>query len=126
MIDVEKQITYWRDGSVEDWQVALELINLRRTRHGLFFAHLALEKMLKAHICRATADLAPRMHTLLRLAEGTGLAYSEEQRIFLARFDRYQIEGRYPDLLPPPPSQDVARAELKLAGELFQWLKRQL
>ncbi len=126
MIDVEKQITYWRDGAVEDWQVAGELINLRRTRHGLFFAHLALEKMLKAHICRATADLAPRIHTLLRLAERTGLAYSEEQRVFLARFDRYQIEGRYPDLLPPPPSPDVARTELKLAGELLQWLKRQL
>jgi HEPN domain-containing protein len=82
--------------------------------------------MLKAHICRATADLAPKIHTLLRLAERTGLAYSEEQRVFLARFDRYQIEGRYPDLLPAPPSQDVVRAELKLAGELFQWLKRQL
>jgi HEPN domain-containing protein len=67
-----------------------------------------------------------RRHTLLRLAERTGLAYSEEQRVFLARFDRYQIEGRYPDLLPPPPDKDVARAELKLAGELFQWLKRQL
>ena len=51
---------------------------------------------------------------------------SEEQRVFLARFDRYQIEGRYPDLLPPPPDQDVARAELRLAGELLQWLKHQL
>jgi len=89
MIDVEKQTTYWQTGAVEDWQVAVELINLGRTRHGLFFAHLALEKMLKAHICRATADLAPRIHTLLRLAERTGLAYSEEQRVFLARFDRY-------------------------------------
>ena len=126
MIDVDKHIAYWRDGAVEDWQVAVELINLRRTRHGLFFTHLALEKMIKAHICRATSDLAPRIHTLLRLADRTDLTYSEEQRVFLARFDRYQIEGRYPDLLPSPPSQDVAHSELKLAGELFQWLKRQL
>jgi len=126
MIDVEKQIAYWRDSAVEDWQVAGELINLGRTRHGLFFAHLALEKLLKAHICRATADLAPRIHTLLRLAERTGLAFSEEQRVFLARFDRYQVEGRYPDLLPLPPDQGAARAELKAAGELFQWLMHQL
>ena len=76
----------------------------------LFFAYLALEKLLKAHICRATADLAPRIHALLRLAERTGLAFSEEQRVLLARFDRYQVEGRYPDLLPAPPDQDVARA----------------
>ena len=88
MIDVEQQIAYWQAGAVEDWQVAGELINLRRTRHGLFFAHLALEKLLKAHICRATADLAPRIHTRLRLAERTGLAYGEGQRVFLARFDR--------------------------------------
>lgn len=126
MIDLEKQVAYWRDGAVEDWQVAVELVNLGRTRHGLFFAHLALKKLLKAHLCRATADLAPRIHTLLRLAEQTSLAFSEEQRIFMARFDRYQVEGRYPALLPAPPDQDAARAELKLAGELFQWLKHQL
>jgi hypothetical protein len=57
MIDVEKQIAYWRAGAAEDWQVAQELINLGRTRHGLFFAHL-LEKLLKAHVCRATRERA--------------------------------------------------------------------
>jgi len=51
---------------------------------------------------------------------------SEEQRSFLARFDRYQIEGRYPDLLPLPPSPDTARKELQQAEEVLQWLKRQL
>jgi hypothetical protein len=30
-----------------------------RTRHGLFFAHLALEKTLKAHVCRATNENWP-------------------------------------------------------------------
>lgn len=92
----------------------------------LFFVHLALEKLLKAPICRATADLAPRIHALLRLAERTGLAFSEQQRILLARFDRYQVEGRYPDLSPTPPDQGAARAELKAAGELFEWLMPRL
>ncbi len=123
MIDVEKQVAYWRNGAIEDWLVAVELVNMGHTRHGLFLAHLALEKMLKAHICRTTQDLAPRIHPLLRLAEHTGLALSDEQRTFLARFDRYQIEGRYPDLLPAPPSQEVARKELKRAEEVFEWLK---
>ncbi len=50
MIDIEKQIAYWRDGSIEDWQVAQELISNGRIRHGLFFAHLSLEKLLKAHV----------------------------------------------------------------------------
>ncbi len=69
MINIRKQINYWIEGAAEDWQVAQELANLGRTCHSLFFAHLALEKTLKANICRATNNLAPRMHALLRLAE---------------------------------------------------------
>ena len=53
MIDVEKQVAYWRASAAEDWQVTEELVSLGRTRHSLFFAHLALEKLLKAHVCRA-------------------------------------------------------------------------
>jgi len=126
MIDVEKHIAYWRIGAEEDWQVAIDLISMGRTRHGLFFAHLALEKMLKAHICQAAHDLPPRIHLLLRLAERTDLAWSEEQRVFLARFDRYQIEGRYPSVLPPAPDVEMARQELEQAKEVFEWLSHRL
>lgn len=126
MIDIDKQIAYWRAGAIEDWDVAVELVNLGRTRHGLFFAHLAFEKLLKAHVCRTTGDLAPRLHTLLRLAEQTDLTLSTEHTVFLARFDRYQVEGRYPDLLPAAPSVAVARAELARAQEVFEWLNQQL
>jgi len=73
-------------------------------------------------VCRVTRDLPPRIHQLLRLAERTGLAFSEEQRVFLARFDRYQIEGRYPDLLPPAPDVETARAEVGAAQEVLAWL----
>jgi HEPN domain-containing protein len=68
VIDIQKQVAYWREGAVEDWAVAQELVAADRPRHGLFFAHLALEKVLKAHICRDTGDLAPRVHNLVRLA----------------------------------------------------------
>ncbi len=54
MIDIEKQIAYWRKGASEDWHVAKQLVKSQQTRHGLFFAHLALEKLLKAHVCRHT------------------------------------------------------------------------
>ncbi|MEW5801581.1 MAG: hypothetical protein AB1847_05675 [bacterium] len=39
--------------------MARELIEHGRSRHGLFFAHLALEKVIKAHICRHTQEPAP-------------------------------------------------------------------
>jgi HEPN domain-containing protein len=91
MVNIDKQVKYWYTSALEDWEVASELIKLGHTRHGLFFAHLALEKMLKAHVCRTINDLAPRLHTLLRLAERTNLKLSEENMMFLARFDRYQM-----------------------------------
>ena len=125
-MDISRQIQYWRSGAIEDWEVAVELVNAGRTRHGLFFAHLALEKLLKAHVCRTTGDLAPRIHTLLRLAERTDLSVSEPQRLFLARFDQYQLEGRYPDMLPMAPDIETAGQELRQAQEMFEWLIQQL
>lgn len=95
-MDITRQVEYWRSGASEDWEVAAELVNTGRTRHGLFFAHLALEKLLKAHVCRTTDDLAPRIHALLRLAERTDLSVSERQRLFLARFDQYQFGRSLP------------------------------
>jgi HEPN domain-containing protein len=121
--DLAKQVTYWRSGSDEDIQVAHELVELDRTRHGLFFAHLALEKMLKAHVCRATLALAPKIHNLLRLAELAQVPVSAEQRSFLGRFNQYQLEGRYPDSVEYPLSKKRANNELVKAGEMLKWLK---
>jgi len=70
-------------------------------------------------------NLAPRIHTLLRLAELTKLNLSQDQLIFLARFDRYQIEGRYPDMLPPAPDVETTQQELKEARVMLEWLNAQ-
>ena len=125
-IEIQKQIDYWRDGSDEDWVVAEELIETERIRHELFFAHLALEKMLKAHVCRETEHLAPKIHNLVRLAKLSKLPFSKPHEIFLSRFDMYQLEGRYPDRLPAPPKKSEAKKELQTAREVRQWLKKQL
>jgi len=93
VINIQKQIQHWKNGAGEDWQVAQELVDLGRTRHSIFFAHLALEKTLKAHICQATGQLAPRIHPLLRLAERTRLKLSQEQLDFLARFAVISLKG---------------------------------
>jgi HEPN domain-containing protein len=69
MVDIKKHIVYWLEGSEEDWKVSIDLQKLGRTRHSLFFAHLSLEKLLKAHVCSYTGDLAPRIHNLVRLSE---------------------------------------------------------
>ena len=126
MINVEKHVKYWRDGATDDFAVAGELVTNGRIRHGLFFAHLALEKLLKALVCRNTGALAPKMHDLMRLSQISGLSMSQEQVTFLARFGRFQIEGRYPEVLDPEPSREHAEQDLRQVEELFSWLTTQL
>lgn len=126
MIDIEKQVAYWRSGASEDWQVATELIRRKRLRHGLFFAHLALEKVLKAHVCRHIKDLAPRMHNLVRLAELAELQLDEEQIDVLAEMNAFNLEGRYPEMLTPEPTVEEARRYISRAKEVYTWLTSQL
>jgi HEPN domain-containing protein len=64
----------------------------------LFFAHLVLEKLLKAHHVKDNAgDFSPRTHNLLLLSEQTGLSPSDEQLRIFSQMNQFQIEGRYPD-----------------------------
>ena len=126
MIDIDKQVTYWRNGAIEDWEVAQELVSKGRGRHGLFFAHLAIEKLMKAHVCRHTQDLAPRIHNLVRLAEMAALSLNQIQIDIIAEMNAFSIEGRYPDSLIAPLSQGEAQDYLSRAEEVYRWLMNQL
>ncbi len=126
MLDIEKQITFWRNGAQEDLTVAQELLERGRSRHGLFFLHLALEKLLKAHVCRQTRDLAPRLHNLVRLAELAELHLSERHQDTLAEMNPFAIAGRYPDTPFPLPTLEGARGYAHRAQEVFTCLMRLL
>jgi len=108
MADIGKQIAYWRSGAEEDWNVGRHLVSRGSLRHGLFFAHLAIEKTLKAHACRASGGPVPPIHNLVRLVEKAGVTLSEEQIGLLAEVNGFNIEGRYPQ--PTLPSPSVAEA----------------
>lgn len=125
-IDIDKQVAYWRASAEEDWDVGRSLVEKGKYRHGLFFLHLALEKVLKAHVCLTTKDFAPRIHSLRRLSALSGLSITEENADFLAAFERYDIAGRYPDTLSPPPTREEARSRQSTAQEVFTWLIHQL
>ena len=126
MINIKKQIDYWLNGAHEDWTVAKELIEKGHSRHGLFFGHLALEKLLKAHVCLYQQDLAPRIHNLIRLSELTGLSFNQDHIRLLAEMNAFNIECRYPESLTPAPTMREAKKYLKQAEEIFLWLIKQL
>jgi len=126
MIDINKQIVFWRQGASEDFDVARELILNKRMRHGLFFLHLALEKILKAHICKNINDIAPRIHNLTRLSEETSLTIEPHFINILAELNAFNIEGRYPVSNVMPVSQSEAMDFLMRAEEVYKWLMNQL
>lgn len=126
MVDVPKQIDYWRTSGDEDFSAAESLLEKGHLRHSLFFAHLAIEKMLKAHVMRQTKEIPTRIHNLIRLAEQARLKLDEEQKGFLREFGVYQLEGRYPDSVQIPVDSGFVRDEISRAREMLIWLKRQL
>lgn len=124
MINVDKQVAFWRQGAAEDWEVAGVLVERGSVRHGLFFAHLALEKALKALVCERTRELAPRLHNLLRLTELAELSLDPEHIDLLAEMNVFSLEGRYPDALSAPPTAEEARQVLAQAAEVIECLNK--
>ncbi|MBF0226732.1 MAG: HEPN domain-containing protein [Desulfobacterales bacterium] len=126
MINIDKQISHWKKGAEEDWEVANQLITSNKIRHGLFFLHLSIEKLIKAHVCRNINDISPRIHNLVRLAELSGISFGQTQNDLLAEMNPFNIEGRYPEMWGETLSREEADIFIKRAKELFEWLKNQL
>ena len=125
-MDVGKQVDYWKTGSNEDFAAAKSLLEKGHFRHSLFLAHLAVEKMLKAHVVRQTNDMPPRIHNLVRLAEMAALELEPAHDRFLREFNVYQLEGRYPDSEQVWLDLGAAKKEISTAGDMLAWLSKQL
>ncbi len=111
---------------MEDLKASQDLVQKKHIRQSLFFAHLALEKILKAHVCKQSKDLAPRTHNLLRLLEIINLPVDENDIFFLAEMNQYNIEGRYPEIYETLPSLKSAKKTVNKTSGVFKWLKNQL
>jgi HEPN domain-containing protein len=125
-VDIDRQIAYWRDGSDEDMDVAVMILEKGRIRHALFFIHLALERILKAHVVKTTRQIPPKIHDLLRLADQSGLSLTPQEREWLGRIQQYCLAGRYPEFTTRLPARAEADAEMEKAREVLTWLKNQL
>lgn len=126
MIDIKKQIAFWKNSATEDWSVAKQLVNSGTVRHGLFFVHLTIEKLLKALICKNSHNLAPRIHNLSRLAGLAGIALNSDQVDLLAEINTFHIEGRYPESFVTIPSNEEALNYIVRVEKVYSWLMNQL
>ena len=125
-MDINKQIEYWRSGAVNDIDTAELLIKNNKLLHGLFFCHLVIEKIIKAHVVKASKNVPPKSHNLNWLLEKTDLKLNNEDKDFIGILMNYQLEGRYPQYYPPPPSYKIAYEYLSKTKELLSCLKNKL
>jgi len=125
-LDVAKQIAYWRLGAEDALGAAELLIVGGRYHFGLFFLHLALEKILKAIVVQQTGDVPPKSHDLLLLAHRAGLNPPAQILLVFGEFQEYCMAGRYPSLRGPAADDTLANRERLRAWETYTWLQQQL
>jgi HEPN domain-containing protein len=123
-MDIEKQVQYWRDSVIDDIESVDALFKAKKVNQGLFFAHLSVEKALKAIVCRETGEHAPYTHNLDRLAKLSNLELSEDQIQILAQVSPYNLRGRYSIPATPLLTMKEAREITSKVRKLVKWLNK--
>jgi len=100
MMTKQKHIDYWVNTAAEDWITVDAMFATKRYLHCLFWAHLVLEKLAKAHwVKNHTEDIPPKVHNITYLLEESGIDLGIDKMDFLIQYNRFQLSGRYPDYL---------------------------
>lgn len=91
-------IKYWMISAGRDWRAVVKMLEAKTYIHALFFMHLVLEKLIKAHWVKDNPENhPPRTHNLVNLCEQTKLEVTSEEHDFLRIMNDFQLESRYPE-----------------------------
>ena len=98
MMTKAQHIAYWVEASNKDWEAIQDMYKAKTYIYALFFAHLCLEKLLKAHWVKDNdGNIPPKIHFLLTILDYTKMQLTKEDKAFLGIMNQFQLEGRYPD-----------------------------
>ena len=125
-MDFQKIKAYWIEEATESLQVTRHLYEKKDYSYSLFFAHLAVEKILKAIYISRKNEHAPYIHNLQRLAELSDIQLSDEQRDALIKITTFNLESRYPDekrSFRKKCTEEFTKKEIEETEEIFKWLK---
>ncbi len=93
----DEHIKYWIKSSEQDMDTAKYLISGKRWIHGLFFCHLAIEKLCKAvWVKNNEQNIPPKTHNLLKLLTESRIDYDDVTLDTLNKLNEFQLDGRYP------------------------------
>ena len=94
----KEHIDYWIETAKRDWRTTQHMLKSKDYVPALFFGHLVLEKLLKAHWVKDNEqNHPPKIHNLISLADKITYPFTDEELIFMSRMNDFQLEGRYPD-----------------------------
>lgn len=94
----EDIINYWLKSALLDWERVESMYINNDIVGSLFFVHLSLEKILKAHwVKHNTKDIPPKTHNLSILYIQCNLDLIKDDVLFLEGVNAFNLEARYPD-----------------------------
>ena len=80
----DEHIKYWIDIAEKDWDIAQKLYSTKDFVYCLFFAHLVIEKISKAHWVKCNQDnFPPKVHNVVYLLDQSTVQLDNEQTDFL-------------------------------------------
>jgi len=93
--DVEKVYQYWLSSSDSDYDVMLNLFQLRNYNWALFLGHIVLEKLIKAYFVKKSGTHAPYSHDLRLLAKKCEIEFPHSMALQLDVITSFNINARY-------------------------------
>jgi HEPN domain-containing protein len=122
-------IHYWIKSSDEDFEVMIDLFNLKKYSYALFFGHLVIEKLLKANYVKNNGIDIPRIHDLEKLANSAGLKLTEKHANELQDITKFNIGVRYDDYKKTfykKCTDKFTEENIKSINGLRKWLKKKI
>ncbi|MGB9887141.1 MAG: HEPN domain-containing protein [Moorellales bacterium] len=121
------EVENWLAGSEYDLETARALLRSRRYLYAIYFAHLAVEKALKAAIVKHVGQPPPKSHNLVLLAKEARLEVGEEAASFLGELNAVAGTARYPEDIEKALSAypgPVAKEYVKRARRMIRWIEQ--
>jgi HEPN domain-containing protein len=123
-------INYWKISAERDWLAVQALVASGNYVQALFFAHLVIEKLLKAHWVKDTGNnFPPRLHNLELLLSQTNLLMDTHDIDELRIMNAWNIEGRYQDyrdMIFRTTTQAYTEEKMLIVEKIKIWLLSQL
>ena len=125
------KVEYWLELCDDNLITAKWLLKGERLLDMAYFCNQITEKALKAVVASVTNEVPPKIHDLGKLAMKSGVfdSLSDEQRLFLADLEKFQIEARYPSYkikLAKTLSLSKCQQMLRETEEFLCWIKQRL